>query len=543
MKKYNKRRKKFEKIKSQNEDKSNEEKSDEDNTKKTPISNNIDENISTIKDTLKDCDDVIYREFLVGIEQKHKFAIIYTDGLTDKALVSNFVLESLMHQARELPPDIENIKKGLYELVDKGNVTITELKEAENLDEAIENVLIGETILLVDGFEKIMVVSSRGWPIRGVSEPQTETVIRGPRDGFVETGKVNTTLVRRRIRDPKLKLKYMQVGERSKTDVAVMYIEDIADKKLVDEVNKRLKNIKIDAVLESSYIEQLIEDNWLSPFPQVESTERPDSVAAALYEGRVAMIIDNTPFALIAPVTLNILMQSSEDYYDRWFIASIIRITRYVAAFFALLLPSLYIAITSYHPGMLPTQLALYVAATRMGVPFPAFIEAFIMEATIELLRESGTRISGPIGTTIGIVGGLVIGQAAVEAGIVSPLMVIIVAVTTISSFALPNYSFATGFRIVRFLVMISAAVLGLYGIMLSLVVLGAHLVSLRSFGVPFTSPYSSFSSNRYDLKDTIIKAPLRFMRKRPRFSNFGDKIRLNNGAKEEGDDKDDAAK
>lgn len=491
------------------------------------ISKDIDTNLKKIKEILKDCDDIVYREIAVGERQNYNFAIVYVDGLADKMLVSDYVLESLMHQARGLEPHPNGIKNNLYELVKKGNIAVTEIKEVETLNEAIDNVLAGETILLINRYQKIIIISSRGWPVRGIAEPQTETVIRGPRDGFVETLKVNTTLVRRRIRDPKLKVKNMQIGKRSKTDIAVLYIDDVTNKGLVEEVIKRLKTINIDVVLESGNIEQLIEDNWASPFPQVENTERPDAVAAALYEGRVAILIDNTPFALIVPVTISTLLQSSEDYYERWVITSLIRILRYISALMALLLPSIYIAVTAYHPGMLPTQLALYLAATREGVPFPAIIEAFIMEGTIELLREAGMRLSGPIGTTIGIVGGLVIGQAAVEAGIVSPMMVIIVALTTIASFAVPSYNIATGFRFVRFVIMIFSAILGLYGIMLALLILGSHLVRLESFGVPYMSPYVSLSETYSDLKDSLVKMPIRTMKNRPKFTNVLDKDRI----------------
>ncbi|KPU27457.1 spore gernimation protein [Caloranaerobacter sp. TR13] len=491
------------------------------------ISKDIETNLKKIKEILKDCDDIVYREFTVGERQNFKFAIVYVDGLTDKMLVNDYVLESLMHQARGLEPHPNSIKSNLYELVKKGNIAITEMKEVETLNEAIDNILAGETILLINRYQKIIIASSRGWPVRGLTEPQTETVIRGPRDGFVETLKVNTTLVRRRIRDPKLKIKNMQIGRRSKTDIAVLYIEDVANKELIEEVIKRLKTIKVDVILESGIIEQFIEDNWASPFPQIENTERPDAVAAALYEGRVAILVDNTPFALIVPVTISTLLQSSEDYYERWIITSLIRILRYIASFMALLLPSIYIAVTAYHPGMLPTQLALYLAATREGVPFPAIIEAFIMEVTIELLREAGMRLSGPIGTTIGIVGGLVIGQAAVEAGIVSPMMVIIVALTTIASFAIPSYNIATGFRFVRFGIMIFSAILGLYGIMLALIILGTHLVRLESFGVPYMSPYVSFSATYNDLKDSLVRMPIQTMKKRPKFTKVYDKDRI----------------
>lgn len=501
---------------------------------KTAISDDIDENIKVIKEKLKDCDDIIYREFLVGEKQNFKYALIFTDGLANKDQISDFIMESLMHKAREVVPDPKSFREGLYKLSADGNIAMTEKKEAENIEEAIANILIGETILLIDGFDKILIFGTRGWPIRGISESPTETVTRGPRDGFVETGKVNTTLIRRRIRDPKLKLKYMQIGERSKTDVAIMYMEDIVNEELLAEVKNRLEGIYIDAVLESSYIEQLIEDDWISPFPQLENTERPDQVAAALYEGRVAIIIDNTPFALIAPVTLSILMQSSEDYYDRWVISFIQRTLRYVSLPVALFLPALYIAFTAYHPGIIPSKLALFVAGSRLGVPFPAFVEAFVMEITLELLRESGTRIAGPIGTTIGIVGGLVIGQAAVAASIVSPFIIIVVSATTLSSFALPNTSFAAGIRLMRFIFMGFAAVLGLYGIVLGFLILLSHLAGLKSFGFSYTSPFSSTFKRKDDFKDSFIRVPLRFMKKRPLFISDRNAIRMDNDIKKD---------
>ena len=507
--------------------------------KEIPLSESLETNIANIKEILKDCDDIVYRDFLVGTEQESRFTLVYVDGLIDKVLITENVLKALMQEARGKDP--ENVKQGLYKLSMKGVISASEIKEVEKLDEVIDNILVGETVLLINGYKKGMIIGSRGWPIRGLSEPQSETVIRGPRDGLNETLKVNTSLIRRRVRDSKLKLKNMQVGVRSKTDIALMYMEDIANKELIKEVKKRLGNIDIDAVLESSYIEQLIEDSHYSPFPQIESTERPDAVAAALYEGRVAIVVDNTPFTLIVPATLVTFLQSSEDYYDRWVISSLIRIIRYVAVLISLLAPSFYIAVTSYHPGIIPTQLALYIAATRVTVPFPAFIEAFIMEITIELLREAGTRLSGPIGTTIGIVGGLVIGQAAVEAGIVSPLMVIIVAVTTISSFMIPSYEFATTSRVLRFVLMIFAGVLGLYGIMLGLILIGTHLVSLESFGVPYMTPFSTLGKVSSDLKDTVVRVPLHKMKLRPKFTNMTDKDRMPTyeGSHDEEDSKD----
>lgn len=512
----------------------------EESEKNIPINDSLKENLKTIKDILKDCDDIVYREFTAGVNQEYSFAIIYVDGLIDKDLISDNVLRNLMIESRVAEPSAKAIKNKLYDIVIEKNLSATEIKEIDSINKVIENVLVGETVLLIEEYKKAIVVSSRGWPTRGITEAQTETVIRGPRDSLNETLKVSTSLVRRRIRDPKLKIKNMQIGVRSKTDVALLYIEDIADKQLVEEVKNRLKKINIDSIIDSSDIEQLIEDKNISPFPQMENTERPDAVAASLYEGRVAILVDNTPFALLIPITIGTILQSSEDYYNRWLLATLVRLVRYAAVFVVLLAPALYIAITSFHPGILPTQLVLYVAASRVDVPFPAFIEAFLMELTLEFLREAGTRLSGPIGATIGIVGGLIIGQAAVDAGIVSTLMVIIVAVTAVASFAIPNYEFASALRVMRFITMVFSAVLGLYGIMLVLILILTHMVNLKSFGVPFLSPYIDISGGRKDLMDTFIRIPSSKAKERPEFTSTDNKDRGAGNIAMRGDKKDD---
>ncbi len=502
-------------------------------TVKTVPHKSIKKNLETIKEIMTDCDDIVYREVEIGTQNEFKAALIYVDGMADKMLLNKFVLNNLMVSSRMVEPNGENIKNQLYKQLKDHTLTVTELSEVESIEEAVGFMLSGETILLLDNYNKIIIVASKGFSSRSISEPSTETVIRGPRDGFTETFRVNTTLIRRRIRDSKLKVKSMQIGKRSKTDVAVMYIDDIVNKGILKEVNKRLKMIDIDTILDSGYIEQLIEDDWTSPFPQIQNTERPDVTASALYEGRVAIVVDNSPFVLLVPATINAMMQSSEDYYERWNIASAVRLLRYFAATISLILPSLYVAITSFHPQMIPTQLALVLAVNRKTVPFPAIVEALIMETTIELLREAGVRLPGPIGATIGIVGGLVIGQAAVEAGIVAPLMVIIVAVTAIASFAVPSYNVAIGFRLLRFLFIFAAGFLGLYGVMLAILLVLIHLCSLKSFNVPYLSPFVNYIDESGDLGDTFIRVPLIAMNNRNAHANDKQRNRMDDKRKE----------
>ena len=494
----------------------------------------LQKNVEVLKEVFKDSYDIEFREIEVGDIKKVKLVFIFIDGLIDKSYVSEYAIGTLISQEELKSFTIEGFKSSLINTIAKKSLATVDIKEEFHMDKIIDGILSGDTVILIENQDRALIFDTKGWPARSIDEPQTEAVIRGPRDGFTESVKVNTTLVRRRIKDSNFKMKMHKVGRRTKTTVVIMYMEDIVDKDLLNEVNERINAIDIDAVVDSSILENLIEDDYLSPFPQIENTERPDSVASSICEGRVAIMVDNSPFALIVPATVGTLIQSTEDYYTRWPEASFIRIIRLVAIGICLLAPSLYIAITAYHPGILPTKLAYYLAASRINVPFPAVIESLLMELTLELLRESGTRISGPIGTTVGIVGGLIIGQAAVDAGIVSPLMLIIVAITTISAFALPSYEFAAGLRVWRFILIFWASIFGLYGIMLGIIILGTHLIKLNSFGVPYTSPYSGLGVESGELKDTLIKAPIQELKFRPDFTRPRNKRRMRRGGVDE---------
>ena len=479
---------------------------------KTEISVDLDENLKYIKDLLKDNSDIIFREFYIG---KYKAFLMYVDGMGDKVLLNDFVLETLMIQKDQI--------KGIKDIKDK-ILTVTDIREEVDLSKAVTSVLSGDTILAIETLASFFVISSRLWPSRGVSEPSGETAIRGGRDGFTETLRFNTALVRRRIKDTRLKILPKVFGERSKTDTVVMYIDDIVNEDVLSKLNERLSKIDIDAVLDSGYIEQLIEDNQWSIFPQIQSTERPDVVAAAIYEGRVAIIVDNSPFALIVPATLANLLQSPDDYYQRWMYSSLVRVIRIISLFLSLTLPALYVAVTSFHPAIIPTKLAFFIAASREGVPFPAYIEALIMEVLFAFLIESVIRLPKPIGMTIGIVGGLIVGQAAVSAGIVSQIMIIIVSLTAITTFMTSNYGLTIAIRMIRFLLIIAASIMGLYGIMIALIVVTIHLIKLKSFGVSYLAPLTNPNIN--DFKDMFIRMPLKYFKRRPSYMKTQDKIR-----------------
>lgn len=487
------------------------------------LDKNLDKNTKMLQAIFRDCDDVVYRPFRIA--GKIKAELVFLDGLVDTDFIDNYIIKPLMLESRMADIEIEDADDAFC-YAKEAVISAASLREGDDMDEILLAILTGAAVILVEGAASVIVVEVKGWEHRQVDEPSTEPSVRGPKDAFTETLRVNTALIRRRVRDPKLKLKTYHIGRRSKTDVAVMYMESIVNLDVLDELNKRLVSIDVDNVVGSALIEHLIEDNWLSPFPQVQTTERPDKVAALLIDGKICVIVDNTQFVLIVPTTLNSLMQAPDDYYQRWLISILIRLTRFIGTIVALLLPSLYIAMLSYHPEMIPTSLALSIAAGREGLPFPAFIEAFIMEGSLEMLREAGMRLPGAMGQTIGVVGAIIIGQAAVGANIVSPAMVVVVALTAIASFAIPSYDLAISFRVLRFILMILAATLGLYGIILIVMLIISHLSVLKSFGIPYMAPWIPL--NLRDLKDTIIRAPWISMRTRESYMHLQDQQRMN---------------
>ena len=479
------------------------------------ISSNLQWNLSYIKEVIGNSSDIVIRDFKAGQSGLIDLGLIYTDGLADKSFVQDFVLDTLMVQIRNADVDHTDIHTDLFEFIKTQTLPIGEIKEIVQFETLFFHFLSGDTILLMDGFPKCLAIGSRGWADRGVQEPSSQTVVRGPKDGFSETLRTNTALIRRRIKDPNLWLETKQLGKKTKTDVAIMYLKGVANEKMVKEVHTRLDKIKIDAILESGYVEELIQDSTFTPFPTIFNTERPDTVAAAILEGRVAILVDGTPFVLVVPALLINFFQASEDYYQRADIATLIRLLRYMAFFLALLTPSAYIAVTTFHQEMLPTPLLISLAAQRDGVPFPAIVEAIFMEITFEILREAGVRMPRAVGSAISIVGALVIGQAAVEAGIVTATMVIVVSLTAISSFVSPTFNMGIAVRILRFGFMILAGTFGLFGIILGLIAMVLHLSSLRSFGIPYLSPNAPFILQ--DQKDNFFRLPHWALFARPR--------------------------
>ncbi len=470
---------------------------------------NFEERIKYIEDKFKDWGDIVKRKFYVGKNRDRAVYITYIDDMVDRNLIEEEIIKNLIINIRLTPP--ENTKGNAFDFYIDGGVTTADIKNAKDIDEAILEVMSGNTLMLIEGCDEILVISTKGFPKRGVDKPETEIAVQGPQEAFAESIRINTVLIRRRIRDTRLKCVQSKAGKVSQTDVALMYMEGIADNKLVEEIKKKLADIKTDMVYDSGYLEQLLEGNKYSPFPQIQLTERPDKTAAELMEGRIALVVDTSPFVILLPAVLTSFYQASEDYYQRWEIMSFIRIIRYLAGFVAFSLPGLYIAVSLYHPSMIPTQLALRLAGARQTVPISTVVEIIIMELIFEALREAGTRIPASIGSTLGIVGGIIIGQAAVDAGLVSPMAVIIIALTGICSFAIPNIALVSAYRLIKYFIIFTSAIAGLLGYVAGLLLVLIHIASLDSFGIPYLAPLTATDrSRRRILKDTIFRFPLK---------------------------------
>lgn len=478
--------------------------------------------IQRIREELSRSSDIIFREFSLRAKEEIPCVLGVVDGLIDKNLLDAYVLRILMVDL-VLDPNfrvmtLDNAHDTLLKLLTPTN----ELKKISQMGEALDAMLSGDAVLFIGDTQEALVIGARGWQTRGVTEPQTESTIRGPKEGFNETIRTNTSLLRRKIKHPSLRLVSMKIGDLTKTDVVIAYVENIASPDVVSEVLRRLSRVKIDSVISGDVLEEFIEDVPYSPFPQIYHTERPDIVASNLLEGRVAIMIDGTPTVLIVPITLVKFMQVNEDYYERAMIVILIRFIRYLGAFVAVMAPSIYIAVTTFHHEIMPTTLALSVAAGREAVPFPALIEAFMMLLTLEILQEAGLRLPKPIGQTIGIVGALVIGDAAVKASLVSPIMVIVIGLTAISSYAIPAYDLAISVRLTRFPLMILAGTMGFFGIAAGLYAGLIHLLSIRSFGTPYMSPIAPLRIRAF-LQDTLVRAPWWGMKRRPELIDTDD--------------------
>ncbi|WP_273320754.1 spore germination protein [Vallitalea guaymasensis] len=461
-------------------------------------------NIDLFKKEFKDDDSIVYR-FFQNEGSKKKFCLIYVKSMVNDEVMSDNIFKPIMSA------DIkrhENSTEFMDYVVNK-IVSINEVEKSSDFTVLVENLYIGKSILFIDGFAKGAILNTLDWSSRSINEPISETIIKGPREGFNEVIYTNISLIRRRIVSQHLKVKFREIGNITKTKVCICYIEEVAKDEIVKEVERRLDKIDIDGILDTGYIEEFITDEPMSLFKTLFTTEKPDTVCGKLLEGRVAIICNGSPSVITTPFVFIEYFQVDEDYYQQYYFATFNRMLRYLAFFLTTSVPAIYIALTNYHQELIPTPLILSIYEARQGIPFPSFLEAFIMIIIFELIRESGIRISKYSGSAISIVGALVVGEAAVEARLVSQPMIIVIGITGIANFLLPKMANSTIF--IRIIFLFLASILGLYGYIFGVIFLSLHLFSIRSFGIPYMLNVDSME-DAVNMKDAYIRAPWWYM-------------------------------
>ncbi|HEY9059034.1 MAG TPA: spore germination protein [Pseudobacteroides sp.] len=459
--------------------------------------------------------DIMIRQFKAA--QKFSAFIVYIDGMVDKNYISNFLIRPLM-DSHNFHGYLENdTNSDILDYIEQNVISAHEIASANDWKTINYNILSGNTALFVENSQKCLVMSTRGYEKRSVGKPITENVVMGSQEAFTENLRTNLSLVRKIIKNKNLITEMIKVGNTNQAHVGIMYLNGIVNQEVVKEVKRRINDIDAAFVMGDGMVEQFIEENPFMILPQGLTTERPDRVASFITEGKVAIISEGVPFALVVPITFFHMLQTSEDSMLRWQYGTFLRFIRIFGLLVATFLPAMYVALTLFHQEMVPTELLASIAKSKEEVPFPTVAEILLLEISFELIREGGIRIPGVIGQTLGIIGALILGQAAVAAGLVSPILIIIVAVTGLGSFAIPNYSFGIGLRIIRFLFIFFASILGFYGISLGLFLLSCILCSMKSFGVPYFSPVAPKSRSNPDL---IIRHPIRKQNERPDYLN-----------------------
>ena len=489
-------------------------------TEQIRISSNLRDNEIYIRKQCENCADILVRPMRLGEDRKVDCLMVYIEVTVSNMMLDDSAIGKMINHFWKIPPE------KIQEFLKNNSLGIADVQKLENMDEVFGAILSGNAVFFIDGYNKAMKISSKGYPDMGVSEAESEKVLRGSREGFSDSVKTNSALVRKRIRDTRMKVEEYQSGVRSNTTIQILYIEDLVHGELLEEVKNRLEEYKIDGILDSGMLEQLTEKPWYSPFPQYQVTERPDRTALELLNGKIALLCDNSPSALILPGAFCSFMESSEDWYHHFEMATFLRILRYLALLTATLLPGLYLAVIRFHTQILPANLILSFAQAREGVPFSSVVELVFLELSFELIREAGVRIPGALGNAIGIVGGLIIGQAAVEANLVSPVVVIIVALTALGSLAIPNEEFASAFRLLKYAFLFLGGFLGIFGIVLGLYLTMAHLAGLLSFGVPYLVPFVEKNSEA-ETGGRILRQPFRKRKFRPLYARNAQKRRL----------------
>lgn len=491
-------------------------------TKSQMISSKLKINIDTIKQefNVSRNADIIIREFTLGIDVKA--FITFIDGMADKMVINDFILRQLMSTENFKGYKGENpIDYAIHNVL-----PVNDIQRTDKFEKIIYKVLCGVTALFIEGCNEAVLIESRGFEKRNIEKPSTEEVVIGSHEGFTENMRTNITLIRRIIKNKDLITEIIPLGKTNNSSCAIMYLDGIANPALVSEVTRRINNIDADFITGNGMIEQFIEEKPFQIIPEVLNTERPDRAASFIIEGQVIIIGEGVPFANVVPVTFFAMFHASEDSFLKWPFGTATRFVRLFGLFVALLLPALYIALILYHQEMIPTELLMAFATAREQIPFPAIAEVLLLEISFELIREAGIRVPGVIGSTLGIIGALILGQAAVSANLVSPVLIIVVAVAGLGSFAIPSYSLASGIRLIRFGLFFSGAFLGFYGIAAVLFVLGCATCHIKSFGVPFLSPIAPVTKRNPDI---ISRMPNFKQAMRPDYLNTPNQKRVGN--------------
>lgn len=484
------------------------------------ISKSLRENEAYIRKRCKDCADILVRPMRLGEERKVDCLMVYIEVAVSNMMLDDSAIGKMVNHFWEVSPE------RIQEFVSNNSLGIADVKKLGTMEEAFSALLAGNAVFFIDGYDQAMKISSKGYPGMGVSEAETEKVIRGSREGFTDSVKTNSALVRKRLRDTRMKVEEHQIGTRSHTMLQLLYMEDLVHEELLEDIRERLGQYEIDGILDSGMLEQLTEDTWYSPFPQYQTTERPDRAAQEILNGKIILICDNSPAALILPSSFQGFMESSEDWNQRFEMASFLRVLRYLALVWATLFPGLYLAVIRFHTQILPTNLILSFSEAREGVPFSSVAELIFLELAFELIREAGVRVPGALGNAIGIVGGLIVGDAAVSANLVSPIVVMIVALTALGSMTIPNEEFASAFRLIKYVFLFLGGYLGIFGIVLGIYFMIAHLAGLLSFGMPYLMPFVKKEPAK-GVGDGILRMPFQKRSQRPLYAKRDEVLRL----------------
>jgi len=497
-----------------------------DTNKNLIISEKLDDNLKKLKADFGEANDLLIREITLQDSNKTKAAIIGIDGLINATDAQQFVIHLLTIDLSIIDERLPKNGDAIFDFLLDSRISMFDANQGESVEQFYDNILNGHIIVLVDGTARFMMFDCKGWQSRGIGVPSTERSLWGPKDSFVETIRYNTAMLRRRLRDPRLRFDAHTVGVRSKTDVFVAYIDGLTNPEFVKMANERIKAINIDSITNVYELIKLIEDKHNSLLPRLDETERPDRAMKALTEGQIAIFVDGSPYAILGPFYFTSAFAAIDDYYDHPVMSTLKRTMRYLAFFAIVLIPGLYIALSTFHQEMLPTPLLITIINQRSANPFSTFVEILIITILFEIIREASLRKPDAIGDSMTIVGSLIIGTNIVESGLVSYLAVIIGSISTISSFVLSSSRVNVSARLLSLIFMVVGASFGFYGITLAFILLITHLASLTSFNQAFLAPMAPF--NLSDQKDQIIKLPLQWLKKRPKIFNPLDSTRLN---------------